>query len=250
MQSRGASQCRSAKSAAAERLVLAHVLLVRPIAKKVLAGLPTHVELSDLIQDGMCGLIGAARRYNSSRGVPFPVYAKYRIRGAILDGLRRIDPATRDSRCKVKKLEAAARELGDELGRTPTTAEVVAKAGTVAPGWLLDPLAWRSGCAVRGRTEECSTDPGDLRAGEAWRPDVRAGHQELRAVLLAAMESLPLRYRQIMLLYHWRGATMREIGLAFGVNESRVSQIHKRALELMAGCLKSSSITSPASVLG
>ncbi len=250
MQSRGVSQCRSATSAAAERLVLAHVRLVQPIARKVLAGLPAHVELSDLIQDGMCGLIGAARRYNARRCVPFTLYAKHRIRGAILDGLRRVDPATRDSRCKVKKLEAAARELGGELGRNPTTAEVAAKAGTTAPEWLLDPLAWRSGAAVRGRAEERSTDTGDLRAGEAWRPDVRAGHQELRDVLFAAMESLPLRYRQIMVLYHWRGITMREIGLAFGVNESRVSQIHKRALELMAGCLKSSGITSSASVLG
>jgi RNA polymerase sigma factor for flagellar operon FliA len=229
---------------------LAHVRLVHPIAKKVLAGLPAHVELSDLVQDGMCGLIGAARRYKSRRGVPFPLYAKHRIRGAILDGLRRVDPATRDSRSKVKKFEAAARELGDELGRTPTTAEVAAKAGTTAPRWLLDPLGWRSGPALRGRTEERSTDSRDLRAGEAWRPDVRAGHQELRAVLFAAMESLPLRYRQIMLLYHWKGVTMREIGRAFGVNESRVSQIHKRALELMAGCLKSSGITSSASVLG
>jgi RNA polymerase sigma factor for flagellar operon FliA len=214
----------------------------------VLAGLPAHVELSDLIQDGMCGLIGAARRYNSRRGVPFPLYAKHRIRGAILDGLRRVDPATRDSRSKIKKFEAAARELGDELGRTPTAAEVAAKAGTTAPGWLLDP-AWRSGPAAQSRAEECSKDPCDLRAGEAWRPDVRAGHQELRAALFAAMESLPLRYRQIMLLYHWQGVTMREIGLAFGVNESRVSQIHKRALDLMAGCLKSSGITSSASVL-
>src|SRR3974390_2754113 len=112
----------------------------------------------------MCGLIGAARRYKSRRGVPFPLYEKHRIRGAILDGLRRVDPATRDYRSKVKKLEAAARELGDELGGNPTTAEIAAKAGTTARGWPLGLLTWGSGADAHGRTEDRSTDPCDLRA--------------------------------------------------------------------------------------
>ncbi len=249
MQTRRVSKCRRANSAAGERLVLAHLRLVRPIAKKVLAGLPAHVELNDLIQDGMCGLVGAAQRYNSRRGVPFPLYAKHRIRGAILDGLRHLDPVTRDFRSKVKKLEAAAHELGNQLGRTPTDGEVAAKAGTMPHRWSVDPLDLRAGATTHARTERHSTEPCDLRADDTWRPDVQTGHEELRAVLSAAMESLPARYREIMLLYHWRGVTMREIGQAFGVNESRVSQIHKRALELMAVCLKSSGITSSASLL-
>src|SRR5574341_2426111 len=99
MQSRRVSKRRSASELSGERLILAHLPLVRPIAKKVLAGLPAHVELNDLIQDGVCGLIGAARRYNARRGVPFPAYAKHRIRGAILDGLRRVDPEIGRASC-------------------------------------------------------------------------------------------------------------------------------------------------------
>lgn len=248
MQSRGVSKCRS-NTAAAERLVLAHLRLVRPIANKVRASLPAHVELNDLVQDGMCGLIGAARRYNAKRGVPFPLYAKHRIRGAILDGLRRVDPATRDFRSKVKKLVAAAHELVDELGRNPPEAEIAARAGTSPHETVRDHIDWRVGGATRAGIEARSAEPCDHRADETWCPDVQARHEELRSVLLTAVNSLPARYRQIMLLYHWRGVTMREIGVVFGVNESRVSQIHKRALKLMAGSLRSSGITSSAALL-
>ncbi len=249
MQSRRVSRRRSANDAPAERLILAHLPLVRPIAKKVLAGLPAHVELNDLIQDGVCGLIGAARRYNARRGVPFPVYAKHRIRGAILDGLRRVDPATRDFRSKVKRLEAAAHELGDELGRQPTDTEIAARAGTNPQEWACIHVDRRASGTTHAGAAPSSAEPCDLRADESWQPDVEARREELRAVLLAAMKSLPARYRRIMLLYHWRGLTMREIGAAFGINESRVSQIHKRALELMAGCLTSIGITSSGSLL-
>ncbi len=248
MQSRGVSKCRS-HDTVAERLVLAHLRLVRPIANKVRASLPAHVELNDLIQDGMCGLIGAARRYNTRRGVPFPLYAKHRIRGAILDGLRRVDPATRGFRSKVKKLEATAHELGDELGRNPTEAEIAVRAGASPHETARDHIDWRVGDATRAGIESRSAGLCDLKADETWRPDVQARHEELRGVLLAAINSLPARYRQIMLLYHWSGVTMREIGVMFGVNESRVSQIHKRALKLMAGTLRSSGVTSSAALL-
>jgi len=92
---------------AAEQLVTTHVWLVRAIAKKVLEKLPCHVELNDLIEDGVFGLIAAAQRYDPARGIPFPLYAKHRIRGAILDGLRRVDHLSRDLRSKVKKADAA-----------------------------------------------------------------------------------------------------------------------------------------------
>lgn len=244
MRSKQVPSLQSADDLSEDRLVMAHVWLVRPIAKKVLAGLPDHVELDDLIQDGVCGLIGAARRYDARRGVPFSLYAKHRIRGAILDGLRRVDPATRDLRSKVKRLTAAAHDLGNELGRDPSPSEVAVRAGTSPQEWPNLRLEWRASGAAHARTGLHSAEPSDLSADETWRPDVQAGRAELRALLLAAMKSLPARYRQIMLLYHWRGLTMREIGRVFGVNESRVSQIHKRALELVAGCLTSSGITS------
>jgi RNA polymerase sigma factor for flagellar operon FliA len=249
MQSRRVSQRQSGNDPSAERLVLAHLPLVRFLARKVLAGLPAHVELNDLIQDGVCGLIGAARRYDARRDVPFPAYARHRIRGAILDGLRRVDPATRDLRSKVKRLEAAAHDLGDELGRQPTGSEIAARAGTNQQEWACIHVDRRANGAAGAGAAPTGAEPCNLRTDESWRPDVQAGREELRAVLVAAMESLPARYREIMLLYHWDGLTMGEIGLAFGINESRVSQIHKRALELMAGCLTSIGITSSDSLL-
>ena len=120
--------CASPSNGALDKLVTTHGALVLAIAVNIHSKLPVHVELCDLVQEGMRGLIDAARRYDPSRGVPFTMYAKYRVRGAILDGLRRFDPASRAFRTTSKKLDAAAHELADELGRTPTESEVAARA--------------------------------------------------------------------------------------------------------------------------
>ncbi len=208
MQARCASD---SKPSATEHLIMSHLWLVRVVAKKVLDRLPSHVELNDLTGDGMLGLITAARRYDPTRGVAFPLYAKHRIRGAIVDGLRRTDHLSRDSRSKAKKVEQERREIVFVEGTCGATAETIA--GAVCP------------------------------------PDVMAGNAELSATLRSAMRTLPARYREIVGLYHWRGLTMREIGRSYGINESRVSQIHKRALELMAESLRSKGITSCAAAL-
>jgi RNA polymerase sigma factor for flagellar operon FliA len=223
---------------AADQLVTTHVWLVRAIAKKVLEKLPGHVELNDLIEDGVFGLIAAAQRYDPARGVSFPLYAKHRIRGAIVDGLRRMDHLSRDMRSKVKKADAST--LESEPGRDP------------APGVYTWTGVWPEQCGAGiapGRAGCSSAKPCEPVADAGSRPDVAAGDAELSGVLRNAMKSLPARYGQIVALYHWRGLTMREIGRAFGINESRVSQIHKRALELMAVRLRSKGITSCGSLL-
>lgn len=230
-----------------EGLVLTHVWLVQRIAKKILAGLPARVKLDDLVQDGVCGLIGAARRWDGRRGVPFSLYAKHRIRGAILDGLRRGTPGAGALRRKAKRLHGGADDLGNELGRDSAASEVAA--GTSPRNEQRRPGDWCASGTVYAWTESGSAELSTLSADETWRPDVQAGRVELRAVLWAAMKSLPVRYQQIMLLYYWRGFTMGEIGRVLGVQQSRVSQIHKRALERMAGCLVSSGITSLNSLL-
>ncbi|MCZ2078350.1 MAG: sigma-70 family RNA polymerase sigma factor, partial [Bryobacterales bacterium] len=187
-------QCRQASS---NDLVMSHVWLVRGIARSVQSKLPRHLELDDLIEDGVLGLIAASRRYEPGIGVPFPLYAKHRIRGAIVDGLRRMDHLSRDSRAEAKKIE---RE--HEL-----------------------PSPDRRGCAA-GR-DACGgrialTDNGapEPVAGTGWQPDVVAGHEELSATLREAISTLPARYGEIVALYHWRGLTMREIGRSYGINES------------------------------
>ena len=105
MQTGRVSNARNGGHLAADQLVTTHLWLVRAVAKKVLDRLPSHVELNDLIEDGVFGLIAAAQRYDPARGVSFPLYAKHRIRGAIVDGLRRMDHLSRDSRSKAKKSE-------------------------------------------------------------------------------------------------------------------------------------------------
>lgn len=223
--------------------------LVRPIATSIRAKVPANVELEDLIHDGICGLVDAARRFDVTRNVPFAAYAKHRIRGAILDGLRRLDPASRDLRAKAKRIDRAICDLGNRLGRTPTPAEIAAETG-IAMDQMSELAASR---VAMGTVHDHSENPGvslsDLKADETSDTDVIVARKELRSALATAMESLPRRDRQIVVLYHWQCATMREIGGLFKINESRVSQIHKRALERMAVSLRAIGIISSSSIL-
>jgi RNA polymerase sigma factor for flagellar operon FliA len=227
-----------------QQLVLDYLRVVRPIATGIRSKLPVHVESEDLVHDGICGLIDAADRYDPARGVPFAVFAKHRIRGAILDGLRRLDPASRDMRAKAKRLGAAARDLANRLGRAPTTAEVAGESG-------ISMRQFTRLCASIAASATALSPGGDLRTAchdfttdDSLNTEAVVARDEMREVLLAAMKTLPDRDRQIVMLYHWRAVSMREIGDLFDINESRVSQIHKRALERMAGRLRAIGITS------
>jgi RNA polymerase sigma factor FliA len=232
-----------------EQLILGHLPLVRPIAMSIRAKIPVHVETEDLILDGICGLVEAAKRYDVTRNIPFAVYAKHRIRGAILDGLRRLDPASRDLRAKAKRIEAATRDLGNRLGRTPTTAEVAAETGIAVHHWSQFSASGTAIGTAPDRTGNSAGGAADLMVDEASDTDAIIVGEELRQALIAAMKALPRRDRQVVMLYHWRCVTMREIGRLFHINESRVSQIHKRALERMAAALRSAGITSSSSIL-
>ncbi len=240
--------CAPPTNGALDKLVTTHGALVRAIAVNIHSKLPVHVELCDLVQEGMRGLIDAARRYDPSRGVAFTTYAKYRVRGAILDGLRQFDPASRAFRTTSKKLDAAAHELADELGRTPTESEVAARAAVDLTRWTRHSETSQALLAISLSGEEASGLVPQV-AGEGDSEETSAMHAELQRALKAVMSRLPRRTREILKLYHWRGLTMREIGLRYGINESRVSQIHKRALDLMAVALREQGITGLASVL-
>lgn len=148
----------------------------------------------------------------------------------------------------MKRIEAATRDLGNRLGRTPTTAEVVAETGISMQHWGQSRLTETAQAMALDRNESSPVSASDLRADEA-STDAVVAREELRSALASAIKSLPCRDRQIVALYHWRGVTMREIGRLFNINESRVSQIHKRALERLAATLRSSGITSSSSIL-
>jgi RNA polymerase sigma factor for flagellar operon FliA len=238
----------SAKLARRDRVVLEHLPLVKAIAIRVHENLPVHVDVDDLVHSGVLGLFDAASKYNPDKQVAFSSYAKHRIKGAILDSLRQLDWASRDMRRRHKQVEAATRELAATLQRNPTEAEVAQKLG-------IDPERWRSMMldlrnvglvSASTRTNESEDLPApDFPCKPESHPDSICAREQLRGVLGVAMKTLPERYQKVVSLYYSGEMTMKEIGGILGINESRVSQIHKAALEKMQVVLQNNGISSP-----
>jgi RNA polymerase sigma factor FliA len=234
-----------------DRLVLEHLPLVRAIAVRVYENLPVHADLDDLVHAGVLGLFDAAAKYDGDKQVSFQGYAKHRIKGAILDSLRNMDWASRDLRRRHKQLEAITRELAAVMERNPTEAEIAEKMGMDVQRWRQVAIELRMvGLLSASSRPEGSSQPApEFPAGNELNPDVLTGRKELRTVLSTAMKTLPERYQTVIGLYYLAGKTMREIGERMGINESRVSQIHKAALERMQKSLQESGISSPESLV-
>lgn len=232
-----------------DELILQYLPLVNAIAAHVQRSLPVHVELDDLVHAGTMGLFEAATHFRPERQIAFQTYAKHRIRGAILDSLRQVDWASRDLRKRYKQMEAVVRQLTTQLERTPTEAEVAAEMGLTERRWQALMVDFRAitAAAVQARAVE-RRDPADNEPPSLAQdaPDRLASRSEMRSKLDSAMAILPERYRQVVKLYYSGELTMREIGGILGVNESRVSQMHKSALSRMQHALAESGIRSPA----
>jgi RNA polymerase sigma factor FliA len=242
-----ASAPQAARLARRDRVVLEHLPLVKAIAVRVHENLPVHVDLDDLVHAGILGLFDAANKFNPEKQVAFSSYAKHRIKGAILDSLRQLDWASRDMRRRHKQVEAATRDLAASLQRNPTEAEVAAKLGMDVERWRNMMLDLRNVGLVSAstRTNENEDLPApDFPGKPETQPDSICAREQLRHVLGDAMKTLPERYRKVVMLYYSREMTMKEIGGVLGINESRVSQIHKSALEKMMVALQANGITS------
>jgi RNA polymerase sigma factor for flagellar operon FliA len=227
-----------------DRIILEHLPLVRAIALRVHESLPVHVDLDDLVQAGILGLFDAVAKYNPDKKVAFSSYAKHRIKGAILDSLRQLDWASRDMRRRHKKLEAVTRDLAAILHRNPTDAEVAERMGVDLERWrqMLADLQHVGLVSMGSRREGDDLPPPDVPARPDSQPDRICARTELRQALARAMQSLPERYRKVVVLYYSGDLTMKEIGGMLGINESRVSQIHKSALARMAVALESAGL--------
>lgn len=233
-----------------DRIVVENLPLVKAIAIRVHEGLPIHVDLDDLNHAGVLGLFDAVEKYDSTKNVTFQNYAKHRIKGAILDSLRQMDWASRDMRKRQKAIESVTRDLTGRLSRTPTEAEVAQKMG-VSPERLrvmqmelrtVGPVPMEMNVASEGdRPQEFAAAP-DL------RPDLMCQRRQLQSTLADAIGKLPKRYQKVVFLYYTDEMTMKEIGEVLGVNESRISQIHKLALKKMAMALESAGIQSAAAL--
>jgi RNA polymerase sigma factor for flagellar operon FliA len=237
----------ASKLAKRDRIVMEHLPLVKAIAVRVHANLPVHVDLDDLIHAGVLGLFDAASKYDSGKHVVFSSYAKHRIKGAILDSLRQLDWASRDMRRRQKQVEAATTDLSVRLQRTPTEAEVAEKLGVDVERFRTMMIDLQNvglvSASARANDNEDLPAP-DFPAKPETQPDSICVGKELRSALEAAMKTLPERYQKVVALYYTNDMTMKEIGVILGVNESRVSQIHKLALEKMGAVLQDSGITS------
>ena len=237
----------AARIARRDRIVLEHLPLVKAIAVRVHENLPVHVDLDDLVHAGVLGLFDAASKFNPEKQVAFSSYAKHRIKGAILDSLRQLDWASRDLRRRHKQVEAATRELSATLQRMPTESEVAAKLGVDVERWRQMMVDLRSVglISASSRTAEHDDLPApDFPSKPETQPDNMCSREQMRSVLGVAMKTLPERYQKVVFLYYTNEMTMKEIGGILGINESRVSQIHKSALEKMQVVLQANGIDS------
>jgi RNA polymerase sigma factor for flagellar operon FliA len=242
-----ATKMQAAKTARRDRIVLEHLPLVKAIAIRVHENLPVHVDLDDLVHAGVLGLFDAAGKFNPEKQVAFSSYAKHRIKGAILDSLRQLDWASRDLRRRHKQVEAATRELSATLQRTPTESEVAQKLGIEVERWRQMMVDLRSVGLISASSRAAEHDDlpaPDFPSKPETQPDNMCSRQQMRSVLGVAMKTLPERYQKVVFLYYTNEMTMKEIGGILGINESRVSQIHKSALEKMQVVLQANGIDS------
>ncbi len=230
-----------------DRIIMDHLPLVKAIAVRVHENLPVHVDLDDLVHAGILGLFDAVDKFRPEKQVAFSSYAKHRIKGAILDSLRQLDWASRDLRRRYKQVEEVTRELAGLLHRNPTEAEIADKMGVDVERWrqMMAEMQCVGLISISARRPDQEDLPApDYPAKPETHPDSICARGQLHDLLWAAMDTLPERYRKVVVLYYTKDMTMREIGGVLGINESRVSQIHKSALEKMANALQSAGVES------
>lgn len=211
--------------------------LVERVASALASRLPREVELSDLTQAGFLGLLDAAAKFDWDKGVRFSTYAELRIRGAILDSLRSLDWVPRSLRRRRRQLQSARHLLESRLGRAPNEEELavelklsVSELRTAAEGVRRAEVAASSESV--DRVVPLLSDP------NALDPFRDLEQRETEKLLAAAMAQLRERERLVLTLYYRDELTMREVGRALGVNESRVSQIHSKAIGKLRHCLE------------
>jgi len=228
----------SADDRARERLVVAYSPLVKYVAGRMASGLPAHVEEADLISYGLVGLISAIERFDISREIKFETYAITRIKGAIIDELRSIDWVPRSVRARAREIERVNSKLEHELHRAPTDEEM-ATALNVTTDEFQELLLQISNSSMAALDElwTVSDSSGDqvslldtLQDPGAPDPAHVVDTSELKDRIADAIARLPEREKLVVALYYYENLTLREIGEVLGVTESRVSQLHTKAV--------------------
>lgn len=223
---------------ARERLILQYAPLVKYVAGRVSVGLPATVEHGDLTSYGMFGLIDAIERFDLDKGVKFETYAISRIRGAIIDELRTIDWIPRSVRTKARRVEQAMATLEHDLGRTPSEDELADELDvdvdelrrTLAQVSLTSVMALDEPFASGEDEEGGSTLLDKVPDQSSPDPQARMEDATLRQVLSESVAHLSERERTVVMLYYFEGMTLSQIGEVLGVTESRICQVHSKAV--------------------
>jgi RNA polymerase sigma factor FliA len=227
-------------AASQTRRIVAGLPFVEALARRMAASMPNSIDIGDLVQDGVIGLIDAAHRFDEDRGIKFETFAERRVRGAMIDALRK-DAWPRGVRRQRRELDAARESLRRELGHEPSMADLAARVGSDEKRLSrtivrINTIEATSPLATGEHMDESSL-PTVLVPSEPDSPDEAYEKSETRDRVRAAIQSLPWRERKVIGLYYYGEVTMKQIGSEIGVNESRVSQLHARAIRRLRDAL-------------
>jgi RNA polymerase sigma factor FliA len=244
---------RTGDKALRDRLILTYAPLVKYVAGRLGSGLPAHVEDDDLVSYGLLGLIGAIERFDPDRDIKFETYAIARIKGAIIDELRSMDWVPRSVRARARDIERAIADLERKLMRAPNDDEIASKLG-VSEEEFQDSLLEisRSSIAALDELWVGPSGSGDavslidtLEDPQAPQPQQAMAQTELREALSESIARLPEREKLVVTLYYYEELTLREIGEVLGVTESRVSQLHTKAILRLKARLSGTGARAP-----
>jgi len=227
-----------------ETLIKKYAPLVKYVAGKVAVGMPQNVEFDDLVSYGTFGLLDAIEKFDPSKEVKFKTYAMTRIRGAIFDELRTIDWIPRSVRQKAKQIEKVIIELENKMGRTVDDEEIAAELD-ISLEEFHSMVSKISGTSLVSLNDvwHNSDDSDDLsfietvEASANTNPDVMVEREEIKGLIIDAIKKLPDREKKVVVLYYYEDLTLKEIGEVLEVTESRVSQLHTKAIMRLRGRL-------------
>jgi len=220
-----------------EEVIKQYSPMIKYVANRIAMRLPPHIEMDDLVSVGVLGLIDAITKYDPTRGAKFKTYAEFRVRGAILDELRSMDWVPRSVRQKASNIDSVVQKLQSKLGRPPEDEEVAGEMG-ISLDQFFDtlnetksmPVLSLEGLGIAKETGEqqslldCLAGKGDT------DPETQIRLNELKEIIAQAIDTLPEQARLMISLYYYEELTMKEIGAVLDVTESRVSQIHSKAV--------------------
>jgi RNA polymerase sigma factor for flagellar operon FliA len=229
-----------------EAVIKEYASMVKYVANRIAMRLPPHVEVDDLISVGVLGLIDAIDKYDSTRGAKFKTYAEFRVRGAILDELRSMDWVPRSVRQKASSMDGVVQKLQNKLGRRPEDDEIAEEMGVSLdelfttlnetksmPILSLEDLGIAKESGEQQSLLDCLAGKNDV------DPQTHLRLVELKEIISKTIDTLPEKERLMISLYYYEELTMKEIGGVLGITESRVSQIHSKAVFRLRNKLKS-----------